>query len=851
MLERTSSAAVGTADPGITARRAVVAALNAATMAGLLWLAAAALSPGGYGFLDCMLLGLFAVTLPWTVVGFWNAMIGLWIMQFTRDPIALVFPAAARVTGDEAVTASIAILVCIRNETPDRVLRNLEPMLSGLVEAKMADRFHVYVLSDTSDPAIAAAEEERFGALTRKWQSGIGLTYRRRARNTGFKAGNIRDFCDRWGGRHDFAVTLDADSFMTTQGILQLVRIMQADPALGILQSLVIGMPSTSAFARIFQFGMRLGMRSYTIGSAWWQGDCGPYWGHNAILRLAPFMAHCTLPVLPARGVLGGHVLSHDQIEAVLMRRAGYQVRVLPDERLGWEENPPTLIEFIRRDLRWCQGNLQYWRFLFLPGLKPVSRFQLAIALLMFLGSPAWILLLLLGSAAVARSGDPAAVLRADFGWMLLLSLLAMWFAPKIATAIDVLARPELRRAFGGTARFAAGLLIETAFFLLLSPILWFCHSLFLTGLVFGRTTGWTGQTRDDHSVPVGLAWRKLWPATVTGLATLGVLAATVPAAIPYACLIAAGLALAIPFAVLTASPAFGRTLVRRQLVRLPEETDPPPALRALALPALDPAQVPARPGTTMLAGMRGARGVVRSLRIYYGGYYGGRRRRTAMDRLYRRFIEPGDLVFDIGAHVGDRIAAFRRLGARVVAVEPQPLLVKTLKLLYGRDRSVVIEPAAVGRELGELVLKINLDNPTVSTASDAFIRAAQRAPGWQHEQWIDRIAVPMTTLDALIARHGMPAFIKIDVEGYEAEALAGLMGPVAALSFEFTTIQREIALACLERCGALGYARFNAAIGEEQIFAFAEWRSRDEIAAWIRALPPAANSGDIYAAMG
>jgi len=370
---------------------------------------------------------------------------------------------------------------------------------------------------------------------------------------------------------------------------------------------------------------------------------------------------------------------------------------------------------------------------------------------------------------------------------------------------------------------------------------------LFLTGLLFGRATGWTGQTRDDHSVPLGLAARNLWPATVTGLATLGVLAATVPAAIPYACLIAAGLALAIPFAVLTASPAFGRALVRQKLVRLPEETDPPPALRALALPALDPAQVPARPGTTMFAGMRAARGVLRSLRIYYGS----RQRHAAMDRLYAGFIGPGDLVFDIGAHVGDRVAAFRRLGARVVAVEPQPLLVKTLKLLYGRDRSVVIEPVAVGRDQGELVLKLNLDNPTVSTASDAFIRAARRAPGWQGEQWIDRIAVPMTTLDALIARHGTPAFVKIDVEGFEAEALAGLTGPVAALSFEFTTIQREAALVCLERCAALGYARFNAAVGEEQVFAFADWRSREEIAAWIRALPAAANSGDIYAAMG
>jgi membrane glycosyltransferase len=846
MLERTGSATATAADRGIAARRAAIAVLNALAVAGLSWLAAAALSPGGYGLLDWVLLTLFAITLPWTVVGFWNAVIGLWIMLFSRDPVALVFSAAARVRGDEPNPASTAILVCIRNEPPDRVLRNLEPMLSGLVEANVAGRFHVYVLSDTGDEAIAAAEEERFGAFARKWQSETGLTYRRRARNTGFKAGNIRDFCERWGARHDFALTLDADSFMTTRGILQLVRIMQADPALGILQSLVIGMPSTSAFARIFQFGMRLGMRSYTLGSAWWQGDCGPYWGHNAILRLAPFMAHCTLPVLPARGVLGGHVLSHDQIEAVLMRRAGYQVRALPDETLGWEENPPTLIEFIRRDLRWCQGNMQYWRFLFLPGLKPVSRFQLAIALLMFLGSPAWILLLLVGSAAVARSG-PAAVLRADVGWMLLLSLLAMWFAPKIATAVDVLARPELRRSFGGTARFVAGLAIETVFFLLLSPILWFCHTLFLIGLVFGRATGWTGQTRDDHSVPLALAIRNLWPATVTGAGTLGVLALTVPAAIPVACLVAAGPALAIPFAVLTASPAFGRALVRRKLVRLPEETDPPPALRALALPALDPALVAVRPRATILAGMRAARGVLRSLRIYYGGW----RRRTAMDRLYRRFIKPGDLVFDVGAHVGDRIAAFRRLGARVVAVEPQPLLAKTLKLLFGRNRSVAIEAVAVGRSGGELMLRINLDNPTVSTASDAFIEAARGAPGWQHEQWIDRVAVPMTTLDALIARHGTPAFIKIDVEGFEAEALAGLTRPVAALSFEFTTIQPEVALACLERCVALGYAKFNAAIGESQAFAFEDWRCCEEIAAWIRALPPAANSGDIYAAMG
>ena len=191
---------------------------------------------------------------------------------------------------------------------------------------------------------------------------------------------------------------------------MRLVRIMQADPQLGILQSLVIGLPSTSAFARVFQFGMRLAMRSYTIGSAWWQGDCGPYWGHNAIIRLQPFMAHCELPMLTGRALVKGHVLSHDQIEAVLMRRAGYEVRVLAEEGASFEQNPPTLIEFVGRDLRWCQGNMQYWHFLLLPGLKPVSRYQLVFALLMFLGSPAWIGLLVIGTLALASAGSAGGV---------------------------------------------------------------------------------------------------------------------------------------------------------------------------------------------------------------------------------------------------------------------------------------------------------------------------------------------------------------------------------------------------------------------------------------------------------
>jgi FkbM family methyltransferase len=239
-------------------------------------------------------------------------------------------------------------------------------------------------------------------------------------------------------------------------------------------------------------------------------------------------------------------------------------------------------------------------------------------------------------------------------------------------------------------------------------------------------------------------------------------------------------------------------------------------------------------------------RGVVRSLRIYYGD----RAHRTAMDRLYAQFVRPGDLVFDIGAHVGDRVGAFRRLRARVVAVEPQPALVRTLKLIHGRDRGVAIEPAAIGAAAGMIDLKLNLDNPTVSSASEDFLRAADGAPGWEGQAWIRSIRVPVTTLDALMARHGRPAFIKIDVEGYEAQALAGLTRPVPALSFEFTTIQRDLAAACIARCTALGYTRYNAALGESQTLAHPEWQGAAEIARWIAALPHEANSGDVYATL-
>jgi len=245
-----------------------------------------------------------------------------------------------------------------------------------------------------------------------------------------------------------------------------------------------------------------------------------------------------------------------------------------------------------------------------------------------------------------------------------------------------------------------------------------------------------------------------------------------------------------------------------------------------------------------MLEAFRSFRAVLRSVRIYYGDA----QRMGDMKRLYSGFVKPGDLVFDIGAHVGDRVRAFRHLGARVVAIEPQPALARTLRLLYGPDRMVTVEQAAVGREPGTIELNINLDNPTVSTASSEFIASAKGAPGWEGQRWGKRITVPVTTLDALTAQHGPPSFIKIDVEGFEAEVLAGLSSPPPALSFEFTLIQRDVARVCIERCVALGYTRFNAALGESQKFEHAEWLDALAMTRWLDALPMQANSGDIYA---
>jgi membrane glycosyltransferase len=335
-------------------RRAVFTVLNLVTLSALTWGIAMAFSAGGWSISDIVILICFLIGAPWTVMGMWNAVIGLWLLHGRRTGMAKVAPHLAAMENKGPLTTRTALAMTVRNEDPLRSYERLVEMRRSLDATGHGHHFDIFILSDTSDAEIAS-EEARLFAQMRSALGGGRATYRRREVNTAFKAGNVRDFLQNQGRDFDFYLPLDSDSVMSGMVIVRMVRVMEAYPRLGILQSLVVGTPANSAFARIFQFGMRHGMRSYTTGATWWQGDCGPYWGHNALVRVAPFRRHCRLPVLPGRPPLGGHVLSHDQLEAAFMRRAGYEVRVMPVETESWEDNPPTLMDFTQRDLRWCQ----------------------------------------------------------------------------------------------------------------------------------------------------------------------------------------------------------------------------------------------------------------------------------------------------------------------------------------------------------------------------------------------------------------------------------------------------------------------------------------------------------------
>lgn len=539
----------------VAVRRGVFFLLVLLLAVGLVALVARAMAAGGFTVWEWLTLLAFAGTAPWTALCGANAMIGLALLLGSRDAPRAVLPALGQVRPG-LPTGHTVIAVCIRNEDMAEVLPPLRRLICGLAEAKAEALFILWFLSDTQDMAAAIAEEAAIRTIP-------GAHYRRRARNTGFKAGNVMDFLDRDAGEAEFMLCLDADSEMTASAVLRLVAVMEADPKLAIVQQLIVGRPASAAFPRLFQFGMRAGMRAWATGQAWWQAEQGPYWGHNAIIRIAPFRQHARLEPLPD----GSPILSHDQVEATRLTHAGWKVMALPAEDGSMEGNPPALPEFMARDMRWGAGNMQYWALLKLPKLTWLGRWQLVQAMLLFAGTPLWTLTLVFAVLNAATGGGAG-----TNGPALFAAMLACWaciHAPKLCGYLEVMAKPALAARYGGRGAFLRGALAELVFTTLLDPISTFNKALFLAVLPFRRLRGWAPQNRADRGVGWGDAARLLWPHTLFGALCF----ALVPiAAWAWLAPWALGLVVAIPFCVVTSTPGFSAWLRAKRVAATPEE---------------------------------------------------------------------------------------------------------------------------------------------------------------------------------------------------------------------------------------------------------------------------------------
>ena len=508
----------------------------------LIRLGMAVLQPGGWTACKLLLLACLCLNAPWLGLSAATGLIGFCIRMLAPDPAAYVLPQLALV-GTQRPRPRTAAAVCVRDEDVAGVFDRLGGMASAICRAGLADRFVLCVLSDTASDAVAQAELAAADRL--RATGGVDVLYRRRASNTGFKAGNVMSFLDQHAGRFELMLCLDADSDMALPTILRMVAVMEADPRLAILQATFHGQPSRALFTRLFQFGHRYGLRIWAVGQAWWQGDQGPYWGHNALVRVAPFRAHCRLDPLPD----GALILSHDHVEAARLQAAGWAVRVLADDEGSTEAHPPTLPDYLARDVRWAAGNMQYRFLLARPELGPLGRLQMLQAILHYVLTPFWFAMLplaalngVLGGAALVPRGALAALLLT--GWLAL-------HGPKLLGYLEGLVRPG--RAFGdpwpALWRSAPA---ELAYTMLLDPIIALHKAWAVLMLAAGQGVGWSGQTRDQHRIGWGDAARAFWPHTLAGLAMLAAFASVSALAGAVGLLFTAGLVLSIPFAALT-----------------------------------------------------------------------------------------------------------------------------------------------------------------------------------------------------------------------------------------------------------------------------------------------------------
>ncbi|WP_246055013.1 glucans biosynthesis glucosyltransferase MdoH [Paracoccus gahaiensis] len=454
----------------------------------------------------------------------------------------------------------------------------------------LGHRTEIFVLSDTRNPQIAVTETLVIEAA--RSLSPLPIWYRRRLTNEDRKSGNLAQFIRSWGGRYDQMVVLDADSVMSGATIKALSARMNADPRMGLIQTMPVLVGGETIFARLTQFAGRVYGPMIARGVAAWSGNTGNYWGHNAIIRVEAFARACGLPSLPGKAPFGGTILSHDFVEAGAMGRAGWTVRLDHDLRGSYEGCPPTLLDMAARERRWAQGNLQHSRLLGMRGLRGISRAHFIIGIMGFLMSPLWLALILVGlvlSATVLLSTpeyfpnsyqlfpdwpvfDSRRMLWLFLGAMTLLLL------PKFIATFRAWLRP-LARQSGGRVRIFASALFETVLSALIAPVQMLVQTRQIFEILSGRDSGWDAQTRAGSMPSWGVVARHHWAHVVLGLATLGVLARFSPEQLIWLSPILAGLIMSPLTSRLSASPVFGRWARMRGLLVTPEERDPPAIL--------------------------------------------------------------------------------------------------------------------------------------------------------------------------------------------------------------------------------------------------------------------------------
>ncbi len=539
------------------------------------------------------LLFLFVINFSWIALAFMSAIVGfVWlILRTTPKPDAP--PATPQ--------ARTAVVMPIYNETPSRVFGAMQAIYEEVEATGCGAAFDWFLLADTTNPDIWIAEERAFLAMRARLGPGARVYYRRRPKNTSRKAGNIADFVTRWGGEYDHMLVLDADSLMTGRAIVSLANAMEADPDAGIIQSLPLIINRNTMFARLQQFAARIHGPIIASGLALWSGRDGNYWGHNAIIRTRAFAAHCGMPILRGRPPLGGHVLSHDFVEAALMRRAGYAVYMLPTLGGSFEESPPSLIDLAARDRRWCQGNLQHIRILPAKGLKLPTRQHFATGIMGYLASPLWMAQLVVGIVLVLQS----AYIRPEYftdefrlfpAWPrfdaeraldLFGVTMAVLLAPKFMGLIVAIKDSSTRRDSGGAIGLIASTFVEIVMSSLYAPIMMLIQTGSVVQILSGRDTGWNPQRRDDGSIPLKAIIRRHRSHMALGIVTLIAGFLISPSLAAWMSPTIAGLVLAIPLSSWSGMLTVGLLLKRWGLLCTPEETRPPAiATRANALGA-------------------------------------------------------------------------------------------------------------------------------------------------------------------------------------------------------------------------------------------------------------------------